>query len=185
MRRKNNVFLNKSYSNYKYATYKVIQDFYGFTDLKTFFKNHIKYKFEHHLMWADKSGMYFSLETRFPFIDHNLIEKTLSTKNRSILKEGWTKAILREALENKLDNKIRLRKDKIGFETPEKEWIKQGEFQTFIHDILNSTTFNERPFFDAKKIKSLYQTHLSNQENHANIIWKCIHLNYYDEKIYR
>ena len=34
---------------------------------------HFEHKFEHHLIWADKSGMWFSLETRFPYLDHRLI----------------------------------------------------------------------------------------------------------------
>lgn len=176
LKKKNNIFKPKFYYNNKIYATQIIKQFYTFKSLKKFFKNHFKHKFEHHLLWADKSGMYFSLETRFPFIDHHLIEKTLSTSNSNILKNGWTKNILREAMINKLDDKIRLRKDKVGFETPEAEWIREPAFKNFINEIINSTSFNNRPYFDANKIKLLVNQHNAYKANHANLIWKTIHL---------
>lgn len=174
--KRNNIFHPSYFNKYKREAKQIITKFYTFNDLKTFFKNHFKYKFEHHLLWADKSGMHFSIETRFPFIDHELIEKTLSTPNSKILNHGWTKKILRDALYQKLDDKIRLRKDKVGFETPEKEWLKEKTFQEYINNIINSNSFKNRAFFDSNKVKRLFEDHLSNKANHANTIWKTIHL---------
>lgn len=174
---KNNNFFYSSFLNKYDSEAKIIIDkFYTFKEVKTFYKNHFKYKFEHHLLWADKSGMRFSIETRFPFIDHELIERTLSTPNSKILHQGWTKKILRDALRQKLDDKTRLRKDKVGFETPEKEWLKEKEFQNYINEIINSHSFSKRTFFDAKKVKKLFEDHLKNKANHANAIWKTVHL---------
>jgi len=176
LKTRNNIFHSNYYHKHKHDTQAIIDKFYTFKDLKTFFKNHFKYKFEHHLLWADKSGMYHSLETRFPFIDHVLVEKTLSTPNSRILDHGWTKVILRDALKNRLDDKIRLRKDKVGFETPEREWLKSNEFREFITTIFDSKSFNSTPYFDSEKIKQLYNEHLTNGVNHSNMIWKTIHL---------
>jgi len=176
LKKRNNIFHPSFYNKYTSSAKKLIDKFYTFKDLKTFFTNHLKYKFEHHLLWADKSGMYFSIETRFPFIDHTLIEETLSTSNSKILNQGWTKAILRDSLKNKLDDKIRRRKDKVGFETPEKEWLKEKEFHKFVNEIIDSDSFKNRPFFDAKKVKALFEAHLLNKGNHANTIWKTVHL---------
>lgn len=175
-KKKSGIIRNEFYTKFKKDSKILLNKFYNFKNLKEFFVNHFKYKFEHHLLWADKSGMYYSLETRFPFIDHNLIEKTLSTRNSHILNKGWTKMILRESLKNILDDKIRLRKDKIGFETPEKKWLKEPKFQEFIFEIINSESFNKRAYFDANKVKNLYEKHLQNKGNFANTIWKAIHL---------
>lgn len=176
LKKRNNIFNDKYYKRNLNEAKDLIRRFYKFKDTKSFFKNHLKYKFEHHLMWADKSGMYFSIETRFPFIDHNLIEKTLSTDLNMILNKGWTKKILRESLLNTLDEKIRLRKDKIGFETPEGNWFKEKKFQEFLWDIINSKSFNERPYFNAVKVKKLYSDHLKSKKDYSNVIWKTIHL---------
>jgi asparagine synthase (glutamine-hydrolysing) len=133
--------INKAfYENNKIHLHAVLKNLYHFKDLKDFFINHLEYKFEHHLLWADKSGMYFSLETRFPYIDHRIIEHSLATENDLVLNNGWSKYILREAMKNTVPEKIRMRYNKIGFETPEKEWFCLPEFQEFINELLNSTS---------------------------------------------
>lgn len=175
-KKQSGVIKNEFYFKFKKDAEVLLKKFYYFKTLKEFYVNHFKYKFEHHLLWSDKSGMYNSLETRFPFIDHNLIEKTLSTADSTILNKGWTKKFLRDSLSNVLDDKIRLRKDKIGFETPEKEWFKEVSFQKFIYDIIDSESFNSRKYFDGNKVKRLYEKHLKNKGNFANTIWKAIHL---------
>lgn len=175
-KKRNNIFHVKFYNKHIYNANELIKKFYSFKDIKSFFINHLKYKFEHHLMWADKSGMFFSIETRFPFIDHNLIEKTLSTDIKLILNNGWTKNILRESLINTLDSKIRLRKDKVGFETPEGKWFKEDLFQNFLKETINSKSFKSRPYFDSIKIDRLLNDHLKDKGDYSNVIWKAIHL---------
>lgn len=176
LKKRTKIINNDFYLLFKKDAESLLTKFYSFKNLKQFFINHFKYKFEHHLLWADKSGMYHSLETRFPFIDHNLIEKTLSTPDVTILNKGWTKMILRDSLKNILDDKIRLRKDKVGFETPEKKWFKDPIFKVFISDILNSETFINRPYFIKNKVVELFQKHINGQGDYSNTIWKAIHL---------
>jgi len=155
---------------------KLIKQLYNFPTLKDYFFNHFAYKFEHHLLWADKSGMRFSVETRFPFLDHNLIESTIDCAPDMILKNGWTKHILREAMTGVLPEKIRTRKSKIGFETPEHDWIRQAHYVKFIKEIFQSASFKNRKYFNQDNIKALYQKHLDGTVNEANTIWKIIHL---------
>jgi asparagine synthase (glutamine-hydrolysing) len=175
--RKKNTYINSEfYTKFKPDALNLISNFYKFKSLKSFFINHLKYKFEHHLAWADKSGMQFSLETRFPFIDHNLIEKTLATNNNQLLNHGWTKKILRDAMVNDLNDKIRLRKDKVGFETPENVWLKKPEFQKFISEILDSAKFKKRIYFDHEEIKLKYNDFISGNNNESQAIWKVINL---------
>ena len=79
---------------------------------------------EHLLKWEDRNSMCFSLESRVPFLDHRLVEKTLSTPANQIIQKGMTKHILREALKEILPESIRLRKDKVGFATPQDKWFR-------------------------------------------------------------
>ena len=168
----NNDFYNK-YSKTKESN---ILKFYNFKTLKEFYLNHFEYKFEHNLLWADKSGMYFSLETRFPFLDHRLIERTLATSDSKILSGGWTKLILREAMKGRLYENIRLRTDKVGFGTPEDEWFRQHTFIDLFKDILYSKSFNERYYFNSKSVITMFQEHLSRKANYGSELWKVIHL---------
>jgi asparagine synthase (glutamine-hydrolysing) len=174
--RRNNLISSNYIHKYKNTVDELIKDFYTFKTVNSFFIKHLKYKFEHHLIWSDKIGMHFSLETRFPFIDHNLIEKTINTNPSLILKDGWTKYILRESLENTLNDKIRLRKDKIGFETPEIKWFKDPEIVDYFRQIFNSESFNNRPFFQKGKILELLNQHVKGESNNAIQIWKAFHL---------
>jgi len=138
--------------------------------------DHFEYKLEHLLKWEDRNSMWFSLEARVPFLDYRLVEKTLATSGDLIIKNGITKYILRASMIGILPEKIRTRKDKIGFETPQKEWFKKPEWKTFVLDVLNSKSFSERKIIDQVAAKKILNSHFEGKIDAANEIWKWIHL---------
>lgn len=152
---------------------------YGSKNLKEALINHFEYKLEHLLKWEDRNSMYFSLEARVPFLDYRLVERTLATSSDMIIKKGITKDILRKALKGTLPEKIRKRKDKIGFGTPEAEWFRTQDFQKLINNLLNSETFIERKIIDPIKAKNLYKMHLDKKIDISRDIWKWINLEYW------
>lgn len=81
----------------------------------------------------DRNSMAFSIESRQPFLDYRLVDFCMSLPDELKLKDGWQKWILRYCM-NELPEKIRFRKDKKGFTTPENEWMKQykTEFDTYL-----------------------------------------------------
>ena len=70
------------------------------------------------LRYEDKNASAHSVETRLPFLDYRLVEIVSSMPLNQKLRNGWTKYILRKAMRKILPEKIRLRKDKVGFVTP-------------------------------------------------------------------
>jgi len=120
--------------------------------------------------------MFFSFESRVPFLDYRLVEKTLAVDGDLVINKGWTKYILREAMRGILPENIRQRKDKIGFMTPEDEWFRESHFQTYINDLLTSESFLSRNIVDVDKARTLYQKHLNKQVQASKEIWKWIHL---------
>jgi asparagine synthase (glutamine-hydrolysing) len=52
--------------------------------------------------------------------------------------DGWTKWILRDAMKNRLPESIRLRKDKLGFATPEAAWLR-GPLRNSIESAIEHT----------------------------------------------
>jgi asparagine synthase (glutamine-hydrolysing) len=80
------------------------------------------------LKWEDRNSMAFSIESRVPFLDINLIEFMLSLNPEMNLHKGWTKFLFRKAMSKRLPKKITWRKDKKGFETPQEKWMKKGNF---------------------------------------------------------
>ena len=151
-------------------------ELYGSGSLQEALINHFEYKLEHLLKWEDRNSMWFSLEARVPFLDYRLVERTLSLPEDMIIRKGMTKHILREAMKGTLPEQIRMRRDKVGFETPEAEWFRTPVFQNYIKNLISSEPFISRGIMDIKKVQLLYNNHLERKANHSREIWKWIHL---------
>ncbi len=154
----------------------ITNDLYASKNLKTACLNHFEFKLEHLLKWSDLNSMAFSVESRAPFLDYRLVEYALSLKSDDIIKNGYTKSILRESFKGILPEQIRLRQDKIGYETPQDKWFRTPEFKELILQIIHSESFAGRGIINAEKAKKLYQRHLNSEINISSDIWKWIHL---------
>lgn len=87
------------------------------------------------LRYEDKNSMAFSVEARLPFLDHRLVEFIFSIPHDYLIRDGWTKHVLRESMKNEIPEDIRLRKGKLAFSVPQKKWLK--EISAFIEDTFN------------------------------------------------
>ena len=77
------------------------------------------------LRFEDRNSMRFSIESRTPFADDiNLIEYVFNIPSPYKIHNGWSKYLLRESMKGIIPDEIKLRTDKIGFATPEYEWLK-------------------------------------------------------------
>ena len=76
------------------------------------------------LKWDDRNSMAFSIEGRYPFLDYRMVEWALTLPPEMNLKRGWNKLLLREALGHALPPAIQWRRSKVGFVTPQSEWIR-------------------------------------------------------------
>lgn len=80
------------------------------------------------LRYEDKNAMSFGIESRVPFLDHELVEFCLSIPADLKISKGIRKWILRESRKAVLPEIILKRYDKLGFATPEVDWLnKQKE----------------------------------------------------------
>ncbi len=149
---------------------------YNPKDLNDLLFRHFEYKLEHLLRWEDLNAMYFSIESRVPFLDYRLVEATLNTPSNQKINKGETKHLLREALKEILPKKITNRKDKKGFSSPREKWFRTEQFQNYIFELLNSESFENRGYFDTDIAKSQYQKHLSGKADLSKEIWKWINL---------
>jgi len=78
------------------------------------------------LRYEDRNSMAFSVESRVPFLEPELVAFALSLPADMKIHKGITKHVLREALRGLVPDEILLRNDKMGFPAPEKKWLKQG-----------------------------------------------------------
>jgi asparagine synthase (glutamine-hydrolysing) len=169
-------YLNGDFYKKYRSISKVSENIYGSKNLQEALIDHFKYKLEHLLKWEDRNSMWFSLEARVPFLDHLFVERTLSMPSDTKIKNGWTKSFLREAMKGILPEKIRMRKGKIGFGTPDDEWFRTDYFKQLIFEILDSDSFINRGIIDTYKAKAMYIDHLNKKSNYSMEIWKWINL---------
>ncbi|MEP6844432.1 MAG: asparagine synthase (glutamine-hydrolyzing) [Panacibacter sp.] len=84
------------------------------------------------LRYADRNSMAHSREVRLPFLSHELVQFIFSLPAAYKIKDGFTKWILRKAMEPQLPKEIVWRKGKVGFEPPQKEWMQNKQVQEMI-----------------------------------------------------
>lgn len=78
------------------------------------------------LRWEDRCSMQYSIESRTPFADDaELLQTARSLQAKDLIHNGWSKFILRKALDKELPNAISWRRDKKGFSVPESDWLMQ------------------------------------------------------------
>lgn len=89
------------------------------------------------LRFADRNSMAHSREVRLPFLFHELVEFVFSLPSDYKIKEGWTKALLRHGLKDMIPQEIVWRKNKLGFQPPQKQWEKSQQFITLAKECKN------------------------------------------------
>ncbi|MFY7791006.1 MAG: asparagine synthase (glutamine-hydrolyzing) [Polynucleobacter sp.] len=76
------------------------------------------------LRHGDRNSMRFSVESRVPFLTTKLVDFMMSQPEHYLVShEGETKSLLRSAMRGIVPDVVLDRRDKIGFSTPEKDWI--------------------------------------------------------------
>jgi asparagine synthase (glutamine-hydrolysing) len=81
------------------------------------------------LRYADRNAMAHSREIRLPFLDHELVKFLFQLPADLKIRRGWTKYIMRKAFESELPQEIAWRRDKIGYEPPQREWMNTREME--------------------------------------------------------
>lgn len=131
----------------------------------------------HLLKYADRNAMTFAIETRLPFLDHKLVEFALSVAPEYKIRNGWTKNIVREGMKGIIPEKIRKRRNKIGFEVPQEKLLKSllpGIKANFKNKIMAGNYINSNWFLN--KIK--------NNDISGNAFWKALCLELWLRKFF-
>jgi asparagine synthase (glutamine-hydrolysing) len=86
------------------------------------------------LRFADRNSMAHGREVRLPFLSHELVQFVFSLPASFKIHDGWTKWILRKTMDKKLPDEIVWRKDKVGFEPPQQQWMQNEIMQDYLHE---------------------------------------------------
>ena len=104
--------------------------------------------------FEDRNSMAHSLEVRLPFLDYRLVDLALNLPTGLKLRDGWTKYITR-AVMPELPDAIRWRRDKQGFLTPERVWLRR-ELRPLIEELFSGSRLADLGLIDEQAFLQYY-----------------------------
>lgn len=109
------------------------------------------------LHYEDRMSMSHSREIREPFLDYRIVEYLARVPVEQKLNRGWTKWILRQAIAGRVPEVIRWRKDKKGFNVPEKEWARTHFRDRFMMRFSDNMLAGRLGFVRPAAVRRLYE----------------------------
>lgn len=128
---------------------------------------------------VDRNSMAHSREARTPFLDYRLVEFCLKLPTEMKISEGFSKKILRKAVENVIPAKIAKRTDKQGYSSPVANWAKSGLKNFFQY---NLAKFADLPFVNGKLAQERFEKYLREKSHFDPVIWRIIATGIWIEK---
>ena len=113
------------------------------------------------LLLTDRMSMAVSLECRVPLLDHELVELAARIPERTKVRDGRLKHVMKEALSDLLPRDILDRK-KRGFGAPMGAWLKR-ELAPVMKEVLSAEAIERRGLFRAAPIAELIAAHEANR----------------------
>jgi asparagine synthase (glutamine-hydrolysing) len=174
---------NRYLLNYDEKIEEIILDtlFKGFEtkSLNENLRNEIVTRLPRLLKYEDRNSMAFNIETRLPFLDYRLVEYLLNLPAVYKIHNEYSKFILRYSMEDILPEKIRTRRDKIGFKVPQKEML-MGLHEHLELEILRDKAVSDFliQYIDIDKVKNNYNTLVmqEKQEPLKGTLWRILNL---------
>ena len=121
------------------------------------------------LVKVDRAAMANSLEGRIPFLDHRLIELSWHMPLSIKIREGKGKWLLRSLLYDYVPKQL-VDRPKAGFAVPLAKWLR-GDLREWAESLLDEQALNATGLFDAKKLRAVWQAHLSGQHDYQYQLW--------------
>ncbi len=135
------------------------------------------------LHYEDRNGMAFSIEARYPFLDHRLLEFAFSLPPELKIHEGRNKWMLRKSMQGILPERIRDRKDKKGFVTPETAWLQNGLDK--IKPLFKDSKLKSNAYTNVKKVfNHLDKMGANARYSHQTDLWRVINLEIWLQKFF-
>ncbi|HMJ01899.1 MAG TPA: asparagine synthase (glutamine-hydrolyzing), partial [Conexibacter sp.] len=105
------------------------------------------------LRYADRNSMAHGREVRLPFLDHRVAELALSLPAAFLVRDGLTKAVLRDAAAGVVPAGVLARRDKVGYATPQARWFASEPFRARIAELLLDPAARTRELLDTAAVE--------------------------------
>ena len=115
--------------------------------------------------FSDRYSMNNSVELRYPFLDHKLIELSFRFSNNLFINQHKNKILLRKLYDDK--------RKKIHINAPQTSWLYNKKFKTFIFEELSDSPIYDY-FLDKQKVLKYVNSFYEKKLNNSFKLWQII-----------
>ena len=119
--------------------------------------------------------MAHSIESRVPFLDYRLMPLIFSLSDNQRIAGGWSKGIIRKAMNGLLPDEVIFRKDKMGFVTPESLWASNEWSEFYLREMRELS--EEWGKLIGPRVVDPFEKFLRKEKGYDPLFWKIACLN--------
>jgi len=120
--------------------------------------------------YEDTNNATFGLESRFPFLDRELVEFLFSIPLDQKMRNGVAKIVLRNGMKGILPDSVRTRTDKGFIDKRVDHWLRQ-QYSQDVENILWGEQLKSYGYFDSPRLHQLYRDYQAGSPGRFTI-WK-------------
>jgi asparagine synthase (glutamine-hydrolysing) len=133
------------------------------------FRDTLSYLPDDILVKVDRASMACGLETRAPFLDHEVVEIAWSLPLAIKIRGGVGKWLLRQVLYRYVPESS-MRRPKGGFGIPIGQWLRE-ELRDWAEEGLSEERLIRDGFFEAEFVRALWREHKAGHRNNSAKLW--------------
>lgn len=125
------------------------------------------------LHFEDRNSMAWSVESRVPFLNTDIVEFALSLPEEYLIgDDGITKKVFKAAMRGLVPDEILDRRDKIGFHTPGSLLLREG--RPWVEGILKEMPASAKAFVNPDALNDQWQRVLAGKTGNDHGFWRVL-----------
>jgi asparagine synthase (glutamine-hydrolysing) len=127
---------------------------------------------------SDRNSMAHSVEARFPYLDHRIVELAFGLPDSYKVGKGVRKRLLREVARGVLPASVVARTDRLGFATPEREWISGPLRQDLVKGACEAAS-RVPELLDAEEVSRFVDGFYAGHHDDFRAVWRLFALRHW------